>query len=240
MKNITSRFTTQYHPRKSLVMYQAAGSSSECFVEAYDISPEGKMINPHPLSIKESIELGTMLTSSLEKDNHVFEPEGLLPTNVLYASSKGEGTAVWFTPAGNHHLLFREDLGIASGAYPLPALLWKADKEKLHIYALKLSRRPNTKTKIYKAPFFNIHDSGLVCMGTVNIDISKDCKLEQFIEQWQSYFFNSYFSHLLGEVSPVKGNIVQLYQTLAETAQPFPVEELLPISKNIQTIIHEK
>lgn len=45
--------------------------------------------------------------------------------------------------------------------------------------------------------FFNIYEKGNVCMGTVSIDIKNSASVEEFIQAWEHYFFNSYFSHSL-------------------------------------------
>lgn len=239
MRNISTRFTKEYSPVKSLVIYQSSGRKKECFVEAYDFSAENTMINAHPLSLRESQKLGKILSSSLEKTNHCFEPVGVLPTNVLYVSSREDGMAVWYTPAGKRELLFRESLKIASQAYHLPALLWKATKDHLYIYALKANKRPTGKTQLFQAPFFNIHDTGQVCMGTVDITLDDVDNLQDLITSWENYFFNSHFSHLISEVSPVKGNIVQLYHSLSLPGTIFPVQDLLPINDTVKNIINE-
>lgn len=239
MKNISKRFTEKYHPFKSLIIYQSSGRSKDSFIEAYDFSPENKMINAHPLSLRESQKLGKILSSNLEKQSNCFEPTGVLPTNVIYASSKGEGKLVWYTPSSKRDLLFSSSLGIASGPYRLPALLWKATKDHLYVFALKSNKRPTDKTKTFKAPFFNIYETGQVCMGTVDIDLGDVDDLQSFINHWENYFFNSHFSHLLGELSPVKGNIVQLYQSLQQSGSIFPLNELIPINKTVKNIIHE-
>ncbi|KQT23726.1 hypothetical protein ASG22_06705 [Chryseobacterium sp. Leaf405] len=36
-----------------------------------------------------------------------------------------------------------------------------------------------------------------VCMGTVETRIKNSASLEEFIENWENCFFNSYFSHLM-------------------------------------------
>ncbi|MDP1973760.1 MAG: PRTRC system protein B [Sediminibacterium sp.] len=239
MKNITKRFTQTYHPFKSIIIYRTTGQNKESFIEAYDFSPDNKMINAHPLSLRESQKLGKILCSNLEKQTYCFEPSGVLPSNVLYVNSKNEGKVVWFTPASKRDLLFNTSLGIASGAYYLPALLWKATKEHLYVFALKSNKRPTDKTAIFKAPFFNIHESGQVCMGTVDIDVEDEDDLQSFINHWENYFFNSHFSHLLGEITPIKGNIVQLCQSLQQTGSIFPLTELIPLNKTVKNIIHE-
>jgi PRTRC genetic system protein B len=117
-------------------------------------------------------------------------------------------------------------LGIPSGKAHVPAMVWKATKEQLYVYAIKEKRRPDEQTKLFDAPYFNLHEDGMVCMGTVQVEFEEDCCLEDFIERWEQYFWNSKFSHLIHHYSPVTGNIVQLWQGLIGQDKPFPIELL--------------
>ncbi len=72
-------------------------------------------------------------------------------------------------------------------------------------------------------------------MGSVDINIKSSVSVEEFIEAWENYFFNSYFSHLLNNYNPIKGNCVSLWKKLMETGEVFPVEVL---KKNNKTLKH--
>jgi hypothetical protein len=74
-------------------------------------------------------------------------------------------------------------------------------------------------------------------MGNVPVKIPNDCCLETFMDLWQEYFFNSYFSHLFGEHVPVKGNIVQLWQNLINHNAPFPFEKLTTSNITINKLL---
>lgn len=63
-------------------------------------------------------------------------------------------------------------------------------------------------------------------MGSVDTSINEQLCLEDFMEKWQEFFFNSRFSHLLGEDSPINGNCVQLWADLVGFGKPFPMEVL--------------
>ena len=75
-------------------------------------------------------------------------------------------------------------------------------------------------------------------MGTVDIEISAFFDLEDFMLAWHTYFFNSKFSHLLSERSPVKSNIIQLFNALSAGKKKFPLTELLKTDKKIKNLIH--
>jgi PRTRC genetic system protein B len=238
MTNITELFSDIYLPEKALVIYRLQSlEKQDIYVEAYDINANGSPVNAHPLSIDESTELARALDTSKELNRRFLTPRGLLPEQVLYIDHNHNGCVIWHTPAREVNLFFTEDLTIPNGKAKLPPLLWKATKEQLYIYALKTSKKPDGKTLVYHAPFFNVHSNGNVCMGTVAISIENDCFLEDFISQWEHYFFESRFSHLIGEHNPVRCNIVQLWQEQINSKRDFPIDVLQKNGRTIKEII---
>ncbi len=233
--NITDRLGKLYHPIKALVIYK--GGVNGIYVEAHDINAAGFLNGAHPLTVTESAALAKALHQTTELERRFLQPTGILAPNVLHINHGNRGFAMWYTPAQRKTLLFAQDLGIPSGTASLPALLWKATKDRLQVFALKNSTSLQEDALLYCAPFFNIHHNGSVCMGTVDIDIQSDCRLEKFIDHWERYFFESYFSHLIGDTSPVKGNIVQLWQHLVNTRRKFPISKLHPSGLTIKDLI---
>ena len=237
MENLTAKFLQQYRPFKSLVMYAGENQHESCFVESFDFDQNGRMINAHPLNLEESQELGLLLASNLERKGQCFQSKGILPTNVLQVRSGHDGHVIWYSPAQKKNLFFVKELKLESTVYPVPALLWKATTEHLEIFALKTNARPTAQTQLFKAPYFNIHAEGNVCMGTVDIQSEDEADLESFMSGWESYFFNSRFSHLLTSRSPVKSNIIQLYKRIKNSSEQFPVTELLKDSKKLKSLL---
>lgn len=235
MENITRLFKEVNQPAKGLVIYKKDGLSG-CYVEAFDFSVRGVPINFHPLSDREYAGLAELLYAT-DDQRGFLHMDGIIPESVLVRNDGLNGYAVWYTKPRKAPLLFIEELGIPSGAAYMPPLLWKASRTKLYLHALASERRPSVRTRLYKAPFFNIHDDGQVCMGDVLITIDSQCSLDNFIQQWEAYFFGSYFSHLLGETSPVSGNIVQLWKKLVECGEKFPVKRLLSSKNDIKTFL---
>lgn len=237
MKDITTHFGTLYHPVKGFVVYQQHSSKKNIYVECYDMDKNGYPINAHPLSLKESNTLANALDTSDELKGSFLKPLGLLPKNVLYINPDRNGYAIWYTPAQKVELFFVEGLGIPNGKASVPTLLWKASKNTLWIYALNTDKEINEQTPLFYAPFFNVYQDGKVCMGTVSVNIKADCLLEEFILTWERYFFNSYFSHLITEKKPVKGNIIQLWQSLVGTRKQFPAKSLLNNGLTLKKIL---
>ncbi|WP_316826101.1 PRTRC system protein B [Pedobacter miscanthi] len=236
MKNITDKFSRTYLPAKALLLYQQQGSD-EFYIESYDIGKSGTPINAHPLSVRESQSLADVLNTSEENRQGFLQPNGLLREEVIYINSQRNGFVIWYTPVKKRHLIFKSGLTIPDGMASMPPLLWKATVSSLEIWALKESKRPEISTNLYYAPFFNIYTDGRVCMGNVDIDIDTDCDLETFISAWENYFFGSAFSHLLTEVSPVKVNIVPLWQKLISSGDDFPKNILKKHPKTIKDLL---
>lgn len=226
MKNITQKLDAVYLPQKALVIYQAKAERGGVYVEAYDIDRQGQPINAHPLSVRETIALAECLNEVREVRTDYLSCIGLLPERLLSLNPQ-QGYAVWYTPSQMVNLLFTEALTIPCGTATVPALVWKADRKKLQLFALHGNAKPKGDTPLYEAPFFNVYEDSVVCMGTVDRDFTEADDVSEFMAGWEHAFWNSYFSHLIGSVSPVKGNIIQLWQGLVDSGKPFPSEVLV-------------
>lgn len=225
-----------YRPQHALVWYKNEVQENY-YVEKYDLDDYGNPVNAHPLSINEASILAQTLDMEREQEAGFLKPAGLLPENLLYLNpSPAHPMVIWHTPPERRPLFFVSDLGISSGRAFLPPLLWMATKEQLRLFALKTDQKPTLSTSLCHAPFFNMYTDGAVCMGTVHIEWQQQ-SLEGFMEGWETYFFNSYFSHLIDGHNPVKGNAVQFWKTLIVSGKSFPVEMLIKTRFTLKKLI---
>ena len=240
-EDITESFGTLYHPKSALVFYQTDSPNSGAYVEYFDMDKNGNPINAHPLTVKEAQKLSKSLNiQKQEKDKKFLKPKGIIPSNILYTNStelSQNEKVVWFTKAQKKDLFFVEDLNIPNGKANVPPLLWVANRRSLKIFALKSNIRPSENTPLFHAQFFNIYQDGRVCMGTVDVNIAHSASLEEFTKSWENYFFNSYFSHLMNEHNPIKGNCVNLWKNLVETKEVFPKELLITNNKTLKNLL---
>jgi PRTRC genetic system protein B len=236
MKIITKQFSNFHMPVKALLIYKNLHDERDIRVEAFDVLGNGQPINAHPLSDNEAKNLAKTLSYSKKVYTGFLHYEGVIPTKLLYVDQQ-EGYAIWYTPAQPISLLFKKSLTIPCGKAHVPALVWKAGRDKVSVFALTTTDRPTDNTPLFNAPFFNINADGEVCMGSVDTDFEEDCDLPEFMNQWEHYFFNSYFSHLIGH-SPINGNLVSLWQQLMQSPdQCFPTEVLKPNGKKLKDVI---
>ena len=82
-----------------------------------------------------------------------------------------------------------------------------------------------------------MYEDGNVCMGTVDVNIQNSNSLEEFTKKWEDYFFNSYFSHLMNEHNPIKGNCVSLWKNLVGTDNSFPKEVLKNANRILKNLL---
>ena len=237
VNDITENFGTLYHPKSALVFYQTKGTNTDMYVEHFDMDKNGNPVNAHPLTVNEAKILAKALHTDKEKDRAFLKPKGILPTNILHINPSEKGTVLWYTKAQEQQLYFVSSLDIPNGKAYVPSMLWYASKNSLTVFALASDRRPTKNTPLYYAPFFNIYEDGKVCMGTVSIDIKNSASVEEFTTAWEDYFFNSYFSHLLGNHSLIKGNCVSLWKKLIETSKTFPKEVLKKNNKTLKNLL---
>ena len=239
MKDITQDFGKLYHPTSALVFFQTNERIKETYVEYFDMDKNGNPINAHPLTEKEAKTLVKALNTKTqkEKSKDFLKPKGILPTNILQINPSENGSVLWFTKSMKKQLYFTENLEISNGRAEVPAMLWFANKRSLKIFALSSNQRPTEKTPLFYAPFFNVYENGNVCMGTVDVHIQNSTSLEEFIKNWEDYFFNSYFSHLMNEHNPINGNCVNLWKSLINVEKPFPKEALKKANRTLKNLL---
>lgn len=241
MKDITQDFGTLYFPISALVFYQNDDRNKETYVEHFDMDKNGNPINAHPLTDIEANTLVKALSTKnkKEKSQDFLKPKGILPINILRINPSENGSVLWYTKSMKRQLFFTENLEISNGRAEVPAMLWLANKRSLKIFALSSNQRPKDKTPLFYAPFFNVYENGNVCMGTVDVYIQNSTSLEEFIKKWEDYFFNSYFSHLMNEHNPIKGNCVNLWKSLINVDKPFPKDVLKKANRTLKNLIYE-
>lgn len=232
----TNDTTTLYHPAAALVVFSAEGSGSP-YIEYYDMDESGCPVNPHPLSVREAQRLAKALDTRGETAKAFLKPTGLLPSSVLHINPSAQGSVVWYTKPQRFFMHFTPKLKLESGMVALPALVWKADRKKLFLYALKRKTKPDANTPLCFAPVLNVYHDGAICMGNVDVNIKAAASLEEFTTAWQGYFFGSYFSHFIGGDTPVKGNLISLYRQLIESGHPFPVDRLVTTPLTLKDLL---
>ena len=148
--------------------------------------------------------------------------------------AKGFGQLLWYSPAMHREIFFscknKKLMKISGKKFPFPALLFYAKKRTLYVFVLKTSRRPTMKTKLWQAPFWNISESGKVCLP-----LNAREKMYS-VEDWENLFFNSAFSHP-GGAGFREGTVETIFHSLIKNGCEFPLNLLKESKIQIKSIL---
>ena len=163
-----------------------ANQETSCFASVHGVVNENGSCSLTP-GVPATVE---GLLAMYKKLMPEIKPFGFLSEKIL---SFGNNYLVWWHPPQTHRLWFAcEKLGQKNALVPCPGLVFVVYKNIRSVFALKGSKRPTPQTKLYQAPFFNVYGDGRVCEGTSGIP---DSISVGSIEQWESSFFDSRFTH---------------------------------------------
>jgi len=178
--------------RHAVLVY---GSPQRAFASLHDITlqKEGApTLDPaRPMSLASLRKLAVGLGSQVAAE--------ILPANVLVRTPE---MLVWWSLASRQIMFFGESNAearkLSGKLFPHPPLVFKVRGRELYVRALEKNVRPETRTRLKTAPYWNVAgEDGRVCLGTVRAP--QDVSVTS-IGPWQSAFHNSEFTHALGAV----------------------------------------
>jgi PRTRC genetic system protein B len=173
---------------------------------------------------------------SLARSLHGSVKAEVLPDHVL---AKGDRMIAWWTPARRRQMFYQnsEDKAVVLNGctFPQPPLVWRVENGDLIIRALSENKRPEAKTKLAFAPFWNLSDSGRVCLGSMR---RPDNATVASIESWERGFYESAFTHSnVGRLTRHKRGFDGLWGELAGKRRTFPAEMLIPLPQTLAQFV---
>jgi PRTRC genetic system protein B len=131
----------------------------------------------------------------------------------------------WWTPAQRRQMFYQHSEGKAADLngriFPQPPLVWRVADGQLKIRALIENKRPEAKTKLAVAPYWNLSDSGTVCTGSMRRPENASVAA---ISDWERGFYESAFTHAnVGRLTRHKGGFEGLWSSLAGKRRLFPL-----------------
>jgi PRTRC genetic system protein B len=191
-------------------------------------------------TLSEAERLSTEFLRVLSAGLGAYVAPEILPANVLVRNAE---TLVWWSLPQHRTLFFVEHAdraGALNGrVYPIPALVWKAMGRHLWVRALAESNRPDADTPLRTAPFWNINDSGEVCLGTMRIP--GDSGLDS-IAAWERGFFESEFTHASGasRLTTFPGGFIPLLESVAGSKARFPIRYLTEARETLKEFVERR
>lgn len=176
------------------------------YLQVHDISKKGNAFTwgeGKPFQREQLAQMGEALRTEQITS---LKLKGLLPEEILFFQPSVSGSRfMWFIPAQKHYITFTSEVGIKTGTYKFPALLMAVINNTMYIFAIKTNKKPDLKTELFHAPFFNVYNDGKVCMGTVT-EARRKAFLDEELDRWQRRFFGGKFTTAHGEDDRIAKN----------------------------------
>lgn len=152
---------------------------------------------------------------------------GMIASHILFASNApGKTVIVWYRPAMKRKLNFASSLKVKDDVtVNLPATLYAILNRDMYVFALKSADRPDLKTPLFNAPFFNIYKDGKICLGSAAVGSHKAKTFELEAERFERGFYLA--EQTMTHNDGCKTKLTELWPKLVGKKTPFPVSELI-------------
>jgi hypothetical protein len=176
------------------------------------------------------------LVSSIKAENFdALQFKSIIPSNVLYFKSVDETPSiVWYRESETRMLHFKEDMGIKSGNYIMPKVIFMLHDNDLSVFRIT-DEMITEKTALYFLPLPNIHDDSTVCLGGAKRNRQSKC-LEDIIQKYEELFYQTRFNVFHNdEYFPNETNISELTMNLDIRQWPIKLSE----TKTLKALLNE-
>jgi PRTRC genetic system protein B len=165
-------------------------------------------------------------------------PVEFLPENILVRTQE---SVVWWTPASIRPMFYAKEKGVeleqlSGKKFPQPALIFRAEPGHLDIRAIAQDERPKPSTRLYRAPYWNVSDDGVVCLGSTKVP--REATIDS-LSRWEHAFFQSEFTHsnASSKLTEHPGGFAGLWKSLIGKKK-FPVEYLADAKEPLAEFIN--
>lgn len=213
---------------QAILLYRGNGGATFATVHAVgekggvSVILEGKPMTP-AVAVRLARELSKQATRG-----------GFVPPNLLYMDGE---TIAWWVPPERRHIAFRApELGAPERGetVPHPGLVFAVDGRRAwRVWAVLGGHRPDDKTMLFQAPYFNVWAEGVICTGNVTLP---DGTTAEKIEAWNRVFFGSFFTHpnANGPLVTYRGGAYKFWRDMLDGKHAaFPERVLVPCKKTL-------
>jgi len=237
MNTRTEILLGKYSPQLAMIVYKN-NDKSEYYLESHKINDKGQLLEGKPL-LQDTVQ--GMIDIFFDERQNQVQINGVIPENLLSFELKHSGnyTMIWYQPAEVRVLHFAPELKLKTGEMWVPAMVYVANKNGLDVYAIKSNSRPSEKTILFRAPYFNVSDSGSVCLGNANVKKPAKTTYAALQKYWEDLFWLSEFTHVNGN-NPTKSKIAEVYKKLLASKKQLKwsdLNELVPTKQTLKSIL---
>lgn len=243
MNDRLEHIMNDYKPELAIIVYRGVNEISgygEYYLESHKVNENGEILAGSPLR-QDTIQ--QMVDVFFEDRKNSSEIKGLFTDNLLSyrPQSRGSYRLVWYRPAEVRVLHHAPQLKIPTAKAWVPAMIYVVDGDDLNVYALASDNRPTETTKLYKAPFFNVNDSGDVCLGNARVKKPADATFTNIMKYWEDLFWLSEFSHVNGTEKVKSRDLKAVWKKLLgkrPVKKWSDIDELIPYeNKTVKSVL---
>lgn len=231
--DLLNKFTEEFKPALAIIAYKGNEDySQQWYLESHPIK-NGELMEGRALQQDTLHAMMELMYTERETEIKIIR---FIPQNLLYYDMLpgGDYKLIWYHPEQRKRLLFVNNLELKSGDAAVPAMVWKASRKTLSVYALNNNDYPTEDTQLFTAPFHNVSNS-VVCLGSAKAKKPKVPSLSALMKYYEDLFWNSEFSHMNGgNFTKSPGNLIWK-KLLADPKLKWSdmLDELLPSRKKL-------
>lgn len=211
MNERTKILKGSYKAKQAIIIYE--GDQREYYLESHTINEAGNILAGKPLQ-QETI--NEMVDVFFDERKASAEVKGLIPANLLSFSvlPGGNYKMVWYRPEEIRVVQHVKALKIPTNNCWVPATLYAVERNQLDVFALNSNNRPEEKTQIYLPPFFNVSNTGDVCLGDANVKKPTEKTYINLMKYWEDLFWLSEFTHENGDKKIKSNDLATVWRKL--------------------------
>ncbi len=228
---ITADITEKLAPKMCLFIYKS--NKDKYYIECHNVA-DGKLEAGYPLR-EDTLSDMVEYFSDKKKETYL---KGSIPKNLLFADwSAKSRILVWYQEPEERMMYFSKDLNIKNGRAWQPRLIFVLDNSKLSVHAcmsfdyLTWEDPLSYDEPLCRAPYHNVDSYGNVCLGSAKIKKPIKQTYAGVIEHYSNLFWNSEFSHITGNESPINGNLNTYWKEAIKDKRIFDYSVLIPSKK---------
>lgn len=232
MNATTYALCNEFKPELLVTIYRNGG---QYYLESHDITEKGEVMAGKPL---QQTVIQEMVDVFFDEKKNKSEITGFMHGNLLSYQSLpgGQYKLVWFRPAEKRIIHHVAALKLPSGKTWVPAMVYSVERDRLSVYALSADERPLPVTRLYYAPFFNVSDSGEVCLGNAKVSKPKEKTFNSVIKYWEDLFWLSVFSHVNGEQKVKSKDLKEVWHKMLKSKCKLKWEDINELKLSKQTV----
>jgi PRTRC genetic system protein B len=221
--------THRFALREALLVYR---ENQRSFITLHEVASQKN--GPPVLGPAQPLTMGFVAT--LAESLGGSAAAEFLPENVL---AKSDRMIAWWTPRCRRQMFYQNTEGKAEAlnghVFPQPPLVWRVANGDLKVRALSENNRPEGRTTLAVAPFWNLSDDGRVCLGSMrqpgNTSVAS-------IKAWEQGFYESAFTHAnVGRLTRHNSGFEGLWSSLADKRKPFPLNSLIALPQTVTQFV---